>query len=86
MDGLIRHLKAAYGGADGLLSQKVIELRASSVLHIGSQSPEQILSEGPTSYFHSNYAPGQWLSIDFKDMSVLPTHYTLLMRSAYAEN
>jgi hypothetical protein len=87
MNGLIFHLTNQCGGASQLISRKVIEVSASSPFDsTGRYSAEKLVDQDKTTYFHLKCGARQWISIDFKNMRILPTHYTLLSRSNYGAN
>jgi hypothetical protein len=84
LEGIISYLTQKYNG--NVFEKGIITITSKSVY---SDHPKYALKNvadlnDSDSHFWSKNEPGQWVCWDFRDMRVLPTHYTL--RSAWLKS
>jgi hypothetical protein len=76
LDGIIAHLTAKCKG--NVHVNNVIEITANRRYNANMSYAEQNVADfGAPSLFHSANEPNQWICYDFRDMSVIPTHYSI---------
>jgi hypothetical protein len=74
LDGLISYLTAKCGG--NVHDKGAVEVTASSV-NGSSFAPRNVTDLRTKLSFASDNKPGQWICLDFKELRIEPTHYTI---------
>jgi hypothetical protein len=81
LNGIVHYLTRVCGGASKMQEQKVLVVTASSVLNDqDTHAPIRAVDQQPDTFFHSKNEPNQWLCLNFNEMQVIPTVYTLQTR------
>jgi hypothetical protein len=76
LDGVIAYLAAKCGG--NVHVRDVVEITANRRYNTNMSYAEQNVADfGTPSLFHSANEPNQWICYNFKDMSVIPTYYSI---------
>jgi hypothetical protein len=65
---------------DGLIRYLAFEPKCSSSCDAERWGPDKLADGNEDTYYHSDDGNNQWVGIDFKNMRVQVTHYTLLAR------
>jgi outer membrane murein-binding lipoprotein Lpp len=77
LDGIIAYLTAKCGG--NVHDAGIVELTPSSIEGDNlDHRPKWVLDEGNAHHFGTKNERNPWLCFDFKDMRIIPTHYTIV--------
>ena len=74
--GILSHL--GNGDPQKALDDKIIDIKASSVYgNYANHQPRCVLNQISSDNFYSKNEPNSWLFIDFKEIKVNPSHYSI---------
>jgi hypothetical protein len=79
LSGIMHYLLGVSGDVATMLQSEVVTLSASS--RFKDLDPSVVVDQNPSTCFHTESKPFSWLCLDFHDMRVRPTSYTLQTRS-----
>jgi hypothetical protein len=79
LNGIIHYLADVYGDATKMEEMKVLTVSASSI-YGDPYTPSRAVDQRADTFFVSQNNPGSWLCLDFHDLRVIPTSYTLQTR------
>jgi hypothetical protein len=81
LDGILSYLTKKHGGH--VHERGLVTLTSKSCLSNASQYRAKNAADFtcPDWYFKSKDEPGQWISWDFREMRIRPTHYTMMATS-----
>jgi hypothetical protein len=74
LKGIISFLTEKFGG--NVHDRDIVALTASSILN-SSYGATKIVDGQSQTFFHSVDQPNQWVCLDFKNMKIEPTHYSI---------
>ena len=76
LDGIIAHLTRVHGG--NVHDKEVVTVTASSIYNMAAcYHPKHAASLETDSIFYSANAQNSWICYDFRNRSIIPTHYTI---------
>jgi hypothetical protein len=79
LNGIIHYLTTVCGDAQKMIEKKVLLVSASSE-HSDPYKAMRAVDQKSDTFFLSKNQPGDWLCLDFNEMRVIPTLYTIQTR------